>query len=131
MHFFSEFAKEIHNERNTKGERHAHRPLPRNRNFPLQRDGHRGRMRLSRRGAGVRQRARRKGGQGFRVSPQGVARRLVQQRARRLRRPPRHRLPRNTPLRLVKRLAPHQPGTSGLETGLGHRSKLQRRREEP
>lgn len=118
----------IHDERNTKGERHDHHsPLPRNRNFPLQRDGHRGRMRLSRRGAGVRQRARRKGGQGFRVSPQGVARRLAQQRARRLRRPPRHRLPRNPAPRWVKRLAPYQPGKSGLETELGRQSKLQPR----
>ena len=32
---------------------------------------------------------------------------------------------------LVKRLAPHQPGKYGLETGLGRQSKLQRRREEP
>ena len=84
-------------------------------------------MRLSRRGAGVRQRARRKGGQGFRVSPQGAARRLVQQRARRLRRPPRHRLPRNTPPRLVSRLAPHLPRIPGQETGLGRQSKPQPR----
>ena len=88
-------------------------------------------MRLPRRGAGIRQRARRKGGQGFRVSPQGAARRLAQQRARRLRRPPRHRLPRNTPPRLVKRLTPHLPRIPGQETGLGRQSRLQRRREEP
>ena len=88
-------------------------------------------MRLSRRGAGVRQRARRKGGQGFRVSPQGVARRLAQQRARRLRRPPRHRLPRNAAPRLVKRLAPHLPRIPGQETGLGRQCEHQCRRKEP
>nr|DAT61744.1 MAG TPA: hypothetical protein [Caudoviricetes sp.] len=32
---------------------------------------------------------------------------------------------------MVKRLAPHLPRNPGQETGLGHRSRLQRRREEP
>lgn len=46
-------------------------------------------------------------------------------RTRRLRRSPRHRLPRNTPPRLVSRLAPHLPRIPGQETGLGRRSRLQ------
>ena len=63
--------------------------------------------------------------------PKGLLEDWFNNRARRLRRSPRHRLPRNPAPRLVGRLAPHLPRIPGQETGLGRQSELQRRREEP